>query len=363
VVETLCCEGGRCIQDAAKWLGRRVFIADATSGLTPDTPEQQKLWPQHSAQKPGCGFPIVKLLGLMDAVTGMILHVTMMALKVHEFSQAAGMHAVLRARDVLLADRGFCSFAHVAMLAAASVDAVFRMHQRQIVDFTPGRAHRGKARKKYKRGIPNSRFVRRLGEEDQIVEWIAPANQPQWMSDAQFAALPKTLRMRELRYRIATKGRRTRLVTIATTLLDPIAFPKGEIAKLYGLRWRIETNFRHLKTTMGMEHLKCQTPEGTMKELMVFVLVYNMVRGVMARAAARQGVADANRVSFIDALRWLCTQVARTPTGLLPELIVNPTRPGRWCPRVKKKRMKEYDLMNKPRAKYMEPTENEGVKS
>jgi hypothetical protein len=350
-------------QRTRQWLGRRVLIADATSALMPDASALQQLWPQHSSQKPGCGFPVVKLLGLMDVVTGMILHVTMMAMNVHEYSQMAGAHAVLRCRDVLLADRGFCSFAHLAMLAAVSVDAVFRMHQRQIVNFTPGRAHRGKAAKKYKRGVPASRFVRSLGKEDQVVEWVAPVNQPSWMTDAQFAALPGTIRVRELRYRITAKGRRTRWVTIAATLLDPIAYPKDEIAKLYGLRWEIETNFRHLKTTMGMEHLKCQSPEGVMKELMVFVLVYNMVRGVMVPAAARQGIADANRMSFVDALRWLRSQAVKVPTGILLELIINAKRPGRWCPRVKKRRMKPYDLMNKPRAKYTEPVENEGVEA
>jgi Transposase DDE domain len=363
VVTQLCGQGGQCVQDAARWLGRRVLMADATTAATPDLPALQKLWPQPSAQKPGCGSPIIKLLGLLDLATGMILHLTLMSLQVHEFSQLAGMHAALAAGDVLLGDRAFCSFAHLAMLAGASVDAVFRVHQRQIIDFTPGRAHRGKARKKYQRGIPSSRFVRRLGQEDQLVDWVAPKNQPAWMSDAQFAALPKTLRLRELRYHVTVQGRRTRVVTIATTLLDPIAFPKPEIAKLYGLRWEIETNFRHLKTTMGMEQLKCQTVEGVLKELMVFVLVYNLVRRVMTLAAARQGVGDANRISFIDTMRWIRSLLVANPTREMPDLIVNAPRPGRWCPRVKKRRMKEHDLMTRPRSEYSAPqgvTEDKG---
>ena len=361
-VQDLCCDGGRCIEDAARWLGRRVLMADATTAATPDTPALQELWPQPSAQKPGCGFPIIKLLALVDLATGLILQLTMMGLKAHEMSQLAGLHEALRAGDVLLGDRAFCSFVHLVLLARASVDAVFRSHQRQIVDFTPGRAHRGKSRKKRQRGIPSSRFVRKLGDEDQIVEWVRPAEPPAWMSEVEFAALPPVLQVRELRYRIAVKGRRTRIVTVATTLLDPMRYPKREIARLYGLRWEIETNFRHLKTTMGMEHLKCQTPDGVLKELMVFVLVYNLVRGVMALAAARQGVADANRVSFIDTLRWLCVLLTHCPAiGPMPELRVNPSRPGRWCPRVKKRRMKEYDLMTKPRGEYTQPTVEDEV--
>ena len=356
MVGELCCSGGRCVEDAAAWLGRRVLMADGTGLLTPDAPELQKEWPQSSGQKPGCGFPAIKLLGLLDLATGMILHLTMMCLRTQEFSQLTGMHAALRPRDVLLADRGFCSFAHLAMLAAASVDAVFRMHQRQIVDFTPGRPHRGKSAKRYRTGMPNSRFVRKLGEEDQIVEWARPGSRPAWTTDAQFAAMPRTLLVRELRYRIVVKGRRTRWVTIATTLLDPMRYPKREIAKLYGLRWEIETNFSHLKTTMKMEHLKCKTVDGVLKELMIYVLVYNLVRAAMTLAAERQGAVDANRMSFIDALRWLCSMLAPGKDGPMPDLIVNPNRPGRWCPRVKKKRMKEYDLMIKPRAQYAEPS-------
>jgi len=357
VVEQLSCHAGRCSEGDSRWLGRRVLISDATAAQTPDTPALQKLWPQPSAQKQGCGFPIVKLLALMDLATGMILQLTMMCLKVHEMSQLAGPHGALQGGDVLLADRAFCSFGHLVLLAAMSVDAVFRMHQRQIVDFTPGRSCRGKSRKqkKYQRGIPSSRFVKKLGEEDQIVEWKRPANRPVWMTDSQFASQPDALLVRELRYRINDKGMRSRQVTLVTTLLDPMRYPKHQIARLYGLRWEIETNFRHLKTTMKMEHLKCQSPDGVTKELMVFALVYNLIRAAMTRAAQRQAVADANRISFIDALRWLRCMLTIVPITPALELIVNPKRPERYHPRVKKRRMKEYDLMNKPRSEYAQP--------
>ncbi len=356
VASSVCGDGGKDNEGAATWRGRRVRMVDATTADTPDLPALQKAWPQPASQAKGCGFPLVKLLGLMDLATGMILHLSMMPWKTHEMSQLAGPHGGLRAGDVLLADRAFCSFAHVALLAAISVDAVFRLHQRQVADFTPGRAHRKKVGKRQRRGVPTSRFVRRLGEEDQIVDWVTPTRRPVWMSEAQFAALPPTVRVRELRYRITAKGMRTRVVTIATTLLDPTRYPKREVARLYGLRWEMETNFRHLKTTMRMEHLKCQSVEGVLKELMIFVLVYNLVRAAMIVAAERQRVADANRISFVDALRWLCVLLAVHADGAMPELIVNAQRPGRWCPRVTKRRKKEYDLMNKPRSQYAEPS-------
>jgi hypothetical protein len=354
VVSSCCGDGGKHDESAATWRGRRVRVVDATTADTPDLPALQKVWPQPASQKKGCGFPLIKLLGLVDLATGMIMHLSMMPWKTHEMSQLAGPHGGLRAGDVLLADRAFCSFAHLALLAAISADAVFRLHQRQVVDFTAGRAPRGKCGKRYRRGVPASRFVRRLGDEDQIVDWVAPERRPTWMSEAQFTALPPTLRVRELRYRITAKGRRTRVVTIATTLLDATRYPKREIARLYGLRWEIETDFRHLKTTMRMEHLKCQSVDGVLKELMVFVLVYNLVRAAMILAARRREADDPNRISFVDALRWLCALLAAGANGMMPELIVNLTRPGRSCPRVTKRRKKEYDLMNKPRSQYAE---------
>ena len=369
LVELVCCDGIRSIQGAisgpALWLGRRIVLADGTTAAAPDTPELQRRWPQPSVQRAGCGFPVVKLLGALDLASGMILHLTMMSLGSHEMSQLAGLHGALRSGDVLLADRGFCSFAHLALLSLFPVDAVFRMHQRQIVDFTPHRPHRGNAGKKRRRGMPTSRYVRKLGAEDHIVQWVKPTQRPRWMDAAIYAALPATVLVRELRYRITTRGMRTRVVTVATTLLNEMRYPKRRIAELYGLRWEVETNFRHLKQSMGMEKLKCKSPDGIARELIIFVLVYNLVRAAMTQAAQRQGVADINRVSFMDALRRLRCLV-ETELGWLPgdsavDLIVNPIRPERYHPRVKKRRMKEYDLMNRPRRDYPEPSELQTV--
>lgn len=363
-VDSVCGDYRKATEEpAGSWLGHRVFVADATSASTPDEPALQGLWPQPAAQRAGCGFPAVKLLGLLDLVTGMVVQLSLMAMNVHEMSQLPALHAALRAGDVLLADRGFCSFWHLALLAKSSAFALFRMHQGQIVDFTPGRPHRpkkGKRSKCSKPGTPTSRYVRRLGPEDHLVEWARPAGRPRWMTAAEHAPTPETLLVRELRYRIAARGRRTRVVTIATTLTDAVRYPKREVARLYGLRWEVETDFRHLKATMKMDQLKCQTAAGVLKELMVFVLVYNLVRAAMALAAARQGV-DPNRVSFIDALRLLRSR-CRPPAMAGPiDLIVNPPRPGRWHPRVIKRRVKSYDLLNRPRGEYAEPSPLEEV--
>ena len=143
-----------------------------------------------------------------------------------------------------------------------------------------------------------------------------------------------------------TKGKRTHVVTIATTLLDAELYPKDDVAELYGIRWRVETRFSELKTTLKMRKLKAQSEDGVLKELAAYCLVYNMVRAVTAAAGLIQGV-EPDRISFIDALRWLLWAAPGEP---IPKLIVNPLRPDRHEPRVVKDRRQAYDYMTRPRA-------------
>ena len=178
------------------------------------------------------------------------------------------------------------------------------------------------------------------------MRWIGPqySDGPQWMTRQQFERLPKELLVREIRYRITVKGHRTREVTIVTTLLNEKLYPKQAIADLYGLRWRVETHWRELKITLKMRRLKCTSESGIMKELAVYALVFNLVHAVMMRAAARQGTTF-DRISFIDALRWLlCAQ----PDEALADLVVNPHRPGRYEPRCIKDYV-SFPRMKKPR--------------
>jgi len=188
-----------------------------------------------------------------------------------------------------------------------------------------------------------------LGVTDQLVEWVKPGHLPRhppaWMTPELFAALPVGLCMRELRYRVAQRGLRTQTVTLVTTLLEVDLYPADALADLYQTRWQVETNLRHLKQTMGLDVLHCQRLLGVLKELTVFAVVYNLVRVVMLAAAQRQGVA-LERLSCVDALRWLST--AR-PGDPLPPLVVNPHRPNRVEPRAVKRRPKPYPLLTKPR--------------
>lgn len=333
--------------DDGRWLGHRTFFADGSSFSMPDTPVLQSCFGQPGQQQSGCGFPVAHLMALFHAGTGMVLDVLTAPLRTHDMSRAAALHPELRSGDVLVADRAFCSYAHFALLLQRGAHGVLRVHQRQIVDFTPGRPHvmPRKGKNKHKKDKPRSRWLRRLGRQDQVVEWLKPVNCPLWMPWEQFAALADSIAIRELCYRIGRKGFRVKEITLATTLLDSSVYTLAGLSDLYYARWRIETNFGHLKTTMGLDVLKCKTVDGVRKELIIFALVYNLVRLVMLEAARRQKV-DVERISFIDAARWLAAAVTNEP---LVQLVVNPYRPNRHEPRVRKRRPKQYPLMTKPR--------------
>ena len=329
----------------ALWRGRRVWRVDGSGASMPDTAELQAYFGQPGEQKPGCGFPVASILCLMHAETGFLMDLLARPLRTHEMSGIVSLHERLKPQDLLVADRGFCSYAHLCLVLQAGLDAVFRIHQRIIVSFRRGRPCRADLPKSQRPGKPMSRYIRQLGHRDQLVEYIKPKQSPHWLGSEQYKALPDSIVVRELCYPVGRRGFRTRWVTLVTTLTDPQEYPADELARLYGDRWEIEIDLRHLKTTMGMDVLHCKTVEGVLKELWMYMLVYNLVRQVILDAAREQDVAP-YRISFIDAVRWLCcTDVGQT----LVILIVNPLRPGRVDPRVIKRRMKPYPLMTKPR--------------
>jgi hypothetical protein len=332
------------VQQTGRWLGHRTWSLDGSSFSMPDTPALQKHFGQPGAQVQGCGFPVAHLLALFHAGTGLLLRVVAAPLRTHDLRHATTVHPELDEGDILLADRGLASFAHLALLSLRKLHAVFRCHQKQLVSFRVGRKHTGQRRSA--KGLPRSRYLRRLGRRDQLVEYSKPTTRPTWLDRATYDGLPATLPVRELRFLTPQRGHRTQVITLVTTLLDPKAYPAADLAELYRSRWQIEVNLRHLKTTMGLEVLQCRTVPGVLKELYMFALAYNLVRLVMLEAARRQQV-PLERISFIDALRWLRDAGADT---ILTDLVVNPSRPDRLEPRVLKRRRKEYTLMTKPRA-------------
>lgn len=329
--------------DEGRWLGHRTWTLDGSTFSMPDTRALQAHFGQPTAQAPGCGFPTAHLLALFHAGTGLLLHAAASCWRTHDMQHAAETHQAMGEGDVLVADRGLASYVHLVKLSLRKMHAVFRCHHAQIVSFRVGRKHTGQ--RKPAAGLPRSRYVKRLGTCDQVVEYSKPKNRPSWIDAAEYAALPETLLVRELRYKVKQRGSRTREVTLVTTLLDAEKYAALELANLYRRRWQIEINFRHLKTTMKMEVLHCQTVDGVRKELCMFAVAYNLVRLAMLEAAHRQK-APVERISFIDALRWL--REAR-PGQPMRKLMVNPDRPDRIEPRAIKRRPKPHKLIKKPR--------------
>ena len=313
----------------------------------PDTPELQAAFGQPGGQKPGCGFPVMHLLALFHAGTGFLLNLVAAPLRTHDHlacrpgpSRSGRRRSPGRRPRVLLVcpsgvARGStrCSASFACIKSKSSIFG--RIGELRSVPRSVG-----------ERGLPTSRWLQRLGRHDQLVEYRKPKDRPTWLTAEAYAALPDTLQVRELRYKIAVPGRRTRVVTIATTLLDPHRYPAADIAELYGQRWQIETNFRHLKQTLRMDVLRCKTVEGVRKELAMYALVYNLVRQVMLAAATRQAV-PVERISFIDAVRWLADAV-HGPTELKLRLV--PERPGRIEPELSNEGPRNtIDSTNTPR--------------
>lgn len=299
--------------------GRRVLLADATTFSTPDTPALRDQFGYPPGQRQGCGFPVGRLLGVIDAISGCVMMALGCPLFTHEAREMLTLHPSLKRGDIIVADRGFCSFAQIVLLARHGVDAVLRLHQRRSV---------------------------RAGN-DWIETWTKPKQRPHWMSEALWQSLPQERTVRIVRYSVNRKNCRTRHVYIVTTLLDSIAYPREAIMRLYGHRWNIETCFNQLKTHAKMNTLKSQSTDGVIKELIMYLIVWNLVRMMMLQFAQRAQV-SVWRVSFIDTIRGLSARL-QSPARDELKMLINPHRPDRWEPRKIKRRLKEYDLLMEPR--------------
>jgi Transposase DDE domain len=214
LLQRVCAALGPVCDTAGRWHGHRTWTLDGSSFSMPDTPELQAHFGQPSAQAEGCGFPVAHLLALFHAGTGLLLSVLASPWRTHDMKHAALMAPELQAGDILVADRGLCSFAHLALLSRRKVHALFRCHQKQIVSFRVGRKHtRQKRGKRIQKGLPTSCYLRRLGRWDQLVQYAKPPSKPKWMDDEAWASLPETLTVRELRYVTRQRGHRTHVIT------------------------------------------------------------------------------------------------------------------------------------------------------
>ncbi len=322
------------------WKGRHVQVIDGSTVLMADTPQNQAAYPQHGNQKEGCGFPIARIVGLFSLITGALSNLLIGDWKTHELTLARQLYPTLAPDTVVLGDAIFGSYADFWMLGQYGLDALFQIYGARKTDFRKGK---------------------RLGKEDHLATWTKPKQRPKGLPQEIYDQLPQTLTVRELKWVIKRKGFKTRKITLVTTLLDPVEYPKEELGHLFGLRWQVELNLRHLKTTMTMEFLNAKTPQMVRKEIFAHLLAYNLIRSLMWEAGMRHGV-DPIRLSFQASIQHLLNFIPklvqagrnkrRELTDVLLGLIAGeklPDRSGRYEPRVRKRRPKPFPLMQEPR--------------
>lgn len=315
----------------------------------PDTQENQKLYPQPSGQKEGCGFPVVRITAIFCLVSGVMLAYRTGSLHVHERILWHDMWDCYQKNDVVLADCGFCSFADYHLLKENEVDCVMRLHQKR----------------------KENKIIKRFSKNDYLVQWEKGKRNscPSWMTPKQWDQIPQTMIVRHLKVVVHIPGFRTKNLTLATTLLDPRIYPALAIGDLYRQRWMCELFLRDIKITMCMKVLRSKTPVMLLKEITVFSIAYNLIRSLIWETALNKGLApywisfkgaistilqwapfltmitDSNeKKRFINALKMVIA------ADLIP--IRNKTR---WEPRAIKRRQNcKYQLLTKPRHQFME---------
>jgi hypothetical protein len=333
-------------RSAGSLQGRPVKVIDGSSTQLPDTAANQKAYPQPARQKPGCGFPVMKLAVLFSLASGALLDLVMGNLHGHDLRLFRQLWDNLRRGDIVLGDRAYGDYGTLAGLPQRGVDGVARLHGRRKVDF---------------------RHARRLGKQDGLFIWKRGAQQSNIFSAVQWMQLPVQMTVRVLRFTATLRGYRARRLTLVTSLLDPGLYPAEELAALYARRWRLELCLRDVKTTLGMEQLRCLSPAMAQKEVLAYFIAYNLTRCVMAEAAATYE-ADLERISFkgaLDAWRQYSGALAQARSQkvrqvLWEDFLLNlvrdpvPWRPHRVEPRAVKRRPKPYPLLNQPRRRFKE---------
>jgi hypothetical protein len=340
--------GGEVSQQAdAKWLwkGRCTKLVDGFTFTMPDTPANQAVYPQHSGQKRGVGFPIARACVILCLATACVLELAEGPYSGKQTGETALLRSLLdslSAGDVLVADRYYCSFLMIALLGQRGIDVCARLHQCRKADFRRGQ---------------------RLGPDDHLITWTKPPR-PEWMDESTYATIPATLTLREVRYCVTVPGRRVEELTVVTTLLDAEEYSRKDIAELYGFRWNSELDIRSIKQALNLTHVRCKSPKMVRRELWATLLAYNLVRTTAAAAAVLHDK-QPRQISFTGTCQYMLAswpifsthQLApselRSRCRELLERIAEcevANRPGRIEPRELKRRRHGYKLMQEPRA-------------
>lgn len=321
--------------------GRPIKLVDGRTASMPDTPANQQTYPQARTQKPGLGFPIARIVALFCLPSAAVLDAAIGPYLGKQTGENALFRSLLRqlqADDILAGDCGFGSYWNFAMLQQRGVDAIFPLHQRRPEDFRRGQ---------------------RLGKDDRLVQWRKPDQRPDWMDQATYQSMPDRLTLRQARVHVGVPGFRVRWLVLVTTLIDPDRYPKTQLAEVYRARWHAELDLRSLKCAMGMDVLRGKSPAMIRKEFWMHLLAYNLIRTVMAQAAATHRCPP-RQLSFTGALQTLhafapLASVSRGDPKVYAQLLRAiathrvGNRPHRIEPRAIKRRAKPHALLTEPR--------------
>ena len=326
------------------WKRRNAKLVDGFTFTMPDTPENQAEFPHPRTQKKGVGQPIARSVAILSLATAMVMDVVFGPYKGKETGESALLRQMiksLKSGDVVVFDHYYCSFMMIALLLNQNVDICARLHHLRRADFRKGC---------------------RLGKYDHVIVWTRPPK-PSWMDDATYATIPETVELRELRYAIVEKGKRTKSITVVTTLTDIDAYSKEDIAELYGYRWSSELDIRSIKDSLNLGHVRCKSPEMVRIEFRTTILAYNLIR-LTAASAALRSKQKPRTISFTCTCQFVLSGWAVHATGFMTKEALRKesdehlkriaacrvgNRPGRLEPRVIKRRRHGYPLMKKPR--------------
>jgi putative transposase len=322
------------------WHGRHAKLVDGFTATMPDTPENQEEFPQQKSQKSGVGFPIFRACVVLSLATACILDAVFGPYSGKQTGEPAllrQLFGVFDAGDVAVFDRYCGSYMMLALLMLQQVDVCTRLHQGRSGDLRRGK---------------------RLGKHDRLVSWQRP-QRPPWMDAETYATIPQRLVLRMIRFNIFVPGRRTRSITVVTTLVDPQKYSAEAIAELYGYRWNVELDIRQIKQTLNLDHLRCKTPAMVRPEFWTTLLAYNLIRRIICTAAMEHGKTP-RRISFTRTCATILAAWSTLSLGhyhakamqiLLKQIasLEVPDRPGRIEPRVLKRRRHRYPLLREPR--------------
>jgi hypothetical protein len=333
----------RGVPDGWLWKNRRVKLVDGTTVSMPDTAPNQKEFPQARTQRAGVGFPIARAVVVFCLATGAAIDAALGRYKGKQTGEnvlSRSLENSFEKGDVFLADRYFSGYFDIAYWHARGVDVVVRLHQQRRCDMRRGR---------------------RLGKNDHVVQWNKPREKPEWMDRKTYEEMPATLELREVRVEVKERGFRTKVIEVVTTLLDAELYSVKDLADLYRMRWHAELDLRSLKVVLGMDVLRCQSPEMVRKEFWAHLLAYNLIRTVMAQSAHSNDCTPRD-LSFKGTLQTMLAFAERlqdcnpNTVGDLYECLLVAIgadrvgdRPGRNEPRKRKRRQKSYPLLNTSR--------------